>query len=54
MAISRKKPRFSIGLTVELYEWVKKQAEKEGRSMAGAVNKIIRQAKEAERQQQAA
>ena len=42
--------RFSIGLSVSLYAWLKKQADKNHRSMSGQVNDLLEKMKEIDEQ----
>ena len=48
MSQDKKKHRFSIGFPQKEYLWVKQKAEKESRSMAGAVVDTVKKAMEAE------
>ena len=42
--------RFSIGLSASLYAWLKRQADKNHRSMSGQVNDLLEKIKEIDEQ----
>jgi hypothetical protein len=42
--------RFSIGLSASLYAWLKRQADKNHRSISGQVNEFLGKLKEADEQ----
>ena len=54
MAATKENHRFSITLLASEYAWLKVLAEREGRSLSSMANQIIKAAKEATEQKQAA